>query len=156
MVEENAKGIIALSKDPNANIAEFLDRAGNDDPMVPLLEAIVGDVPRVIIVNVLNKGQLVPGVPEDFEVEVPALCNADGIHPIATTALPKHMIAHILRDRVAPVEMELAAYESGDLELLKELVLMDKWATSMEQVSGFVDEIMALPYHQEMREHFCK
>ena len=94
------------------------------------------------------------GLPEDFEVEVPALCSADGIHPISTTALPKHMIAHILRDRVAPVEMELEAYEKGNLDYLKELVLMDKWATSMEQVSAFIDEIMALPYHEEMRNHY--
>ena len=122
--------------------------------MVPLIEAIAGDIPRVMVVNTLNKGQLVPGLPEDFEVEVPALCSADGIHPISTTALPKHMIAHILRDRVAPVEMELEAYEKGNLDYLKELVLMDKWATSMEQVSAFIDEIMALPYHEEMRNHY--
>ena len=105
-------------------------------------------------VNLLNKGQLVPGLPEDFEVEVQALCNGDGMHPIQTTPLPKHMIAHVLRDRVAPVEMELAAYESGDINLLRELVLMDKWATSMDQVSAFIDEILDLPYHEEIRRHY--
>lgn len=153
-VQKNADDIIALSKDPEARVSEFLDRLDNDDLMVPLVEAIAGDQPRVLIVNTLNRGQLVPGIPEDFEVEVPALCSADGIHPVATTALPKHMIAHILRDRVAPVEMELAAYESGNLDYLKELVLMDKWAVSMEQVSGFIDEILDLPYHEEMKRHY--
>ena len=108
----------------------------------------------MLIVNLLNKGQLVPGLPEDFEVEVHALCNGDGVHPIQTSPLPKSIIAHTLRDRVAPVEMELAAYESGDINLLRELVLMDKWATSMEQVSAFIDEILELPYHEEMRKHY--
>jgi len=154
MVKKNAEDIIALSQNPDASIEAFLERMGHDDLMVPLIEAIAGDIPRVMVVNTLNKGQLVPGLPEDFEVEVPALCSADGIHPISTTALPKHMIAHILRDRVAPVEMELEAYEKGNLDYLKELVLMDKWATSMEQVSAFIDEIMALPYHEEMRNHY--
>ena len=153
-VQKNADDIIALSKNPDAPVSSFLDRVDNDDLMVPLVEAIACDLPRVLIVNTLNRGQLVPGLPEDFEVEVPALCSADGIHPISTTALPKHMIAHILRDRVAPVEMELAAYESGRLDWLKELVLMDKWAVSMKQVSGFIEEIMALPYHQALRQHY--
>lgn len=154
LVEKTAADVIALSKDPNAKVTDFLDNVAPDDLMVPLVESIAGDIPRVRIINTLNKGQLVPGLPEDFEVEVPALCNADGIHPITTTPLPKHIIAHILRDRVAPVEMELAAYESGNVEFLKELVLMDKWAQSVEQVEGFIKEIMDLPYHKEMKEHY--
>ncbi len=64
------------------------------------------------------------------------------------------MIAHILRDRVAPVEMELAACDSGNPDYLKELVLMDKWSSSMEQVNGFVEEILNLPYHTEMKTHY--
>ena len=152
--KKKANQIIELSKNPDANISEFMQTVGHDDLTVPVIEAIAGDIPCVRIINTLNKGQLVPGVPEDFEVEVPALCSADGIHPISTKALPKHMIAHILRVRVAPVEMELEAYERGSLEYLKELVLMDKWATSEKQVSDFIDEIMALPYHEEMRKHY--
>ena len=153
-VERRANNIIELSKQPDKSVEEFVGNISPDELMVPLIEAIAGDIPRVIIVNTLNKGQLVPGVPEDFEVEVPALCSADGIHPITTTPLPKHIIAHILRDRVAPVEMELEAYETGNIEFLRELVLMDKWATSMEQVTEFIDEIMALPYHEEMRKNY--
>lgn len=65
-------------------------------------------------------------------------------------------MANIMRDRVAPVEMELCAYESGDIELLVELVLMDKWATGMAQARAFVEEILALPYHAEMRAHFSR
>jgi len=155
-VKENAQNIIDLANNPNASVSAFLENVEHDNLMIPLVEAIAGDVPRVLIVNLLNKGQLVPGLPEDFEVEVPALCNADGVHPVRTSPLPKPIIAHTLRDRVAPVEMELAAYETGDINLLRELVLMDKWATSMNQVSAFIDEILDLPYHKEMKEHFKK
>jgi len=105
---------------------------------------------------VLNRGGLVPGVPEDFAVEVQALCQKDGIHPIMSDPLPRDMIAHILRDRVAPVEMELEAYRTGQIELLEELVLMDKWATSIKQARGFIDEILNLPYHAEMKAHYKK
>ena len=87
-------------------------------------------------------------------MEVPALISASGVYPMQTDPLPKTIIAHTLRDRVAPVEMELAAYENGSIEYLKELILMDKWATSMSQVEAFLDEIMNLPYHEEMRKHY--
>lgn len=156
MVERNAKALIELANNPDLEIGSNMPQMHEDDLMVPIMESIAGDIPRVFVVNTLNHGQTVAGVPEDFEVEVPALCDKRGIHPIQTKPLPKHMIAHILRDRVAPVEMELAAYESGDIELLKELVLMDKWAQSERQVDAFVREILDLPYHKEMKEHFLK
>lgn len=58
MVKKNAADIIALSKDKDAPISSFLDRVSHDDLMVPLVEAIAGDIPRVLIINTLNKGHL--------------------------------------------------------------------------------------------------
>jgi len=147
LVDQNAKLRVEPSQRPEATDGEVAFR-------VKACGICGSDIPRVFIVNVLNKGFLVPGIPEDFEVEVPALCSAAGVHPITTSSLPKTIIAHTLRDRVAPVEMELAAYENGSIDYLRELVLMDKWATSMKQVSAFVDEILDLPYHKEMKEHY--
>jgi hypothetical protein len=91
---------------------------------------------------------------KDFAVEIQALCQRGEIRPIKGDPLPKDMIAYILRDRVAPVEMELEAYQTGRKEFLEELVLMDKWATSVKQVRGFIDEILNLPYHAEMKDHY--
>ncbi|MBQ8524721.1 MAG: hypothetical protein IJ457_08875 [Clostridia bacterium] len=155
VARNNTKYLHDLASDPDAKMTDHFPYNGPDImSIVPIIESIVCDIPGVFIVNVLNKGFLVPGIPEDFEVEVPALCSAAGVHPITTSPLPKTIIAHTLRDRVAPVEMELAAYENGSLDYLKELVLMDKWATSMKQVSDFVDEILDLPYHKAMKEHY--
>ena len=50
--------------------------------------------------------------------------------------------------------MELEAYRTGSKALLEELVLMDKWSASMNQVSEFVNEILELPYHKEMKKHY--
>lgn len=153
-VEKNARDIIELAADPERKVSDFLPKLEGDDLMVPLVESLASDIPRVLIVNTLNRGALVPGIPEDFEVEVPALCDRGGIHPIQTDPLPRHIIAHILRDRVAPVEMELEAYERGSIEYLTELVLMDKWAASYDLARTFIDEIMAMPCHLELREHY--
>lgn len=155
-VARTAQNIIDLAGDPSRSVSDFLPQVAGDDLMVPMVESLACDVPRVLIVNTLNRGALVPGVPEDFEVEVPALCDGGGIHPIQTQPLPKHMISYILRDRVAPVEMELAAYEAGDLDFLEELVLMDKWAVSLEQVRAFVQEILDMPGHEQLRAHYAR
>ncbi|MBQ7922776.1 MAG: hypothetical protein IJ325_09410 [Clostridia bacterium] len=146
---------IDVANDTSRKMTEMIGGKGSDgNDMVSIVESMTCDIPKVFIVNVLNKGQLVPGIPEDFEVEVPALISANGVHPMQTDPLPKPVIAHTLRDRVAPVEMELAAYENSSLEYLKELVLMDKWSTSMTQVEQFLDEILDLPCHEEMRKHY--
>jgi len=153
-VEKSASDIIGLSRDTSRSVAEFLGPATTNDLMVPLVEALACNIPRMMFVNVLNRGGLAPGIPEDFSVEIQALCQCDEIRPIQGTALSKDMIAYVLRDRVAPVEMELEAYRTGRVCLLEELVMMDKWATSIKQARGFVREVLDLPYHGEMREHF--
>lgn len=152
-VAKNAADIIELAKKPDRSVKEFLG-GGSDDLIIPLVEAIACNIPKIKFVNLLNRGGLVPGVPEDFAVEVQALCRKDGVHPIQADPLPRTVVAYILRDRVAPVEMELEAYRTGRMEWLEELVMMDKWAASLKQAREFINEILNLPYHSEMKTHF--
>ena len=153
-VGKAAADIIDLARDQSRSVKDFLGEIGTDDLMIPLVEALACNIPRVMFVNLLNKGGLVPGVPEDFAVEIQALCQRDEIRPIKADPLPREVVAYILRDRVAPVEMELEAFRTGRMNLLEELVLMDKWAASIKQVRGFINEILDLPYHTEMRAHY--
>ena len=121
---------------------------------MPLIESLAFDVPRVLQVNILNTGSYVPGIPQDFEVEVPALVSKKGIQGIRTTGLPKRILSYLLRDRIAPVEIELEAYESGDKDMLLQLIMMDPWTKSEEQARKLLDDILSLPYHEEMRRHY--
>lgn len=124
------------------------------EPMIAIVESVTLNRPCVIIVNMLNREEYVAGIPRDFEVEIPALVNQRGIKGLKTAPLPRSVIAHILRDRVAPVEMELAAYEQGSRALLRQLVLMDKWTQSVKHADELIDAIFALPYHAELRAHY--
>ena len=96
----------------------------------------------------------VPGIPRDFAVAVPALVSGDGIRGIQTGGLSAPLLAHALRDRVAPVEMELGAYSDGDYEALLQLIIMDPWTRCKAQAKGLLDAILELPYHGELREHY--
>ena len=152
--ERSATRLAIIEKaayDESASIKELVDCKKSHEPMIPLIESLSCGVEHVLVVNVLNDREYVPGIPKDFEVEVPALCGAHGISPIATKPLPKPIIALALRDRVAPVEMELAAYESHDKQLLIDLVMMDPRSTSRKQAEALVDEILDLPYHADMK-----
>jgi alpha-galactosidase len=122
--------------------------------MVPIIEAIAFDIPRIVIGNIQNTHQYVQGIPSDFDVEIPILFSKRGMEGIHTKGLPAALLAHILRDRVAPTDLELAAYNQGSKDMLLQLILMDPWSRSEKQAGGFLEEILALPYHVEMRQHY--
>jgi alpha-galactosidase len=124
------------------------------ETMIPIVESIACGIPRVIVTNIQNHGNFVPGIPLDFEVEIPSLVSSAGIQGIRTDGLPRTVLAHLLRDRVAPVELELEAFGRGKRDLLTQLVMTDKWITSRKQAEDLIDEIFALPYHDELRKHY--
>lgn len=152
--EEHLRDIWASIEDPNTKVTEFFGTIAADEPMIPAIEALAFDVEQKVIVNIQNTGGFVPGIPTDYACECWGLLNKSGVHGLAMTPQPKAVIAQTYRDRIAPVEMELAAIESGKKELLVQLVLMDPWSKSLEQAEALVDAILELPCNREMKEYF--
>ncbi|GHV70581.1 alpha-glucosidase [Spirochaetia bacterium] len=156
--EANEKIVERISKtanDPSARVSEiFPPLKESAEPMVPLIESLAFDIPRVMIVNIQNDGEYVPGLPKDFEVEIPALVSGSGVQGIRCKPLPKPVIAHILRDRIAPVEVELTAYTEGDYDMLLSLVLMDPWTKSEKQARSLLENILNQPELSQMKEHY--
>ncbi len=146
--------LIKVAHDSSTKVTSIFPPKKSGEIIVPLIESIACDIPRTFQVNIMNNKNLVPGVPQNFEVEVPARVSAKGIKGIETKGLPKPVDAYILRDRVAPVEVELEAYESGDRRLLLQLVMMDPWTKSEEQAIRLLDDMLKLPRHIEMQQHY--
>jgi alpha-galactosidase len=124
--------------------------------MIPIIESIVCDIERIFIVNMGNLGCFVDGIPQDFEVEIPALISKSGVRGIQTSKLPPEILAFALRERVAPVNMELSAYEQGSRELLLQLILMDPWTRSVQQAQSLLDAILSMPENNAMQAHYSK
>jgi alpha-galactosidase len=122
--------------------------------VIPLIEALSGGAARVLVVNVPNDGEVVPGLPRDVAVEVAAMVSSQGIQAIPAEPLPPVPHAYLLRDRIAPVEIELAAYHRGELGLLEELVMMDPWTGNSDQAHDLVRAILDMPEHAAMRSHY--
>ncbi|MCC7446342.1 MAG: hypothetical protein IT324_02950 [Anaerolineae bacterium] len=141
-------------EDPNAKMTDVFPPKMSGEVMVPMIEAITCDIPRVLVGNIPNAGDFVPGVPRDFAVEIPLLVSKRGIQGVRTNGLPGPVIAYLNRDRVAPIEIELEAYKTGRKELLLQLILIDPYTKSEAQACALLDEILALPYHEAMRQHY--
>ena len=122
--------------------------------MIPIIESLVCDIPRTFIINLGNDGNFVDGIPLDFEVEVPAMVSKSGIRGLHTQRLPTEILAYALQDRVAPVNVELAAYERGSRELLLQLILMDPWTRSEQQAQDLLNAILSMPDNDSMRTHY--
>lgn len=143
-----------ISEDLSVQVSEVYAGESNES-FVSLIESMACDIPRVFQGNnILNVGAFVPGIAADVAVEVPTQVSARGVQGIRTGGLPRGVLAWLLRDRIAPMELELEAYNAGSRELLLQLILMDKGTTSRAQATAMLDEILALPYHKDMKAHY--
>jgi alpha-galactosidase len=131
--ERKVAEIARVAGDDGASVVEHFPPRMSGEVMVPIIESIACDIPRVIIGNIQNSGEFVPGLPRDFAVEIPTLVSKRGIEGIRTQGLPAPILSHILHDRVATVNLELEAYASGSREALLQLIQMDPWTHSEQQ-----------------------
>lgn len=152
--EADVAEIARIGNNPLARVTERFPAERSHESVIPLIEALVCGIERVVMVNIPNTGGLIPGIAADFQVEVPALVGARGIQGIRSDGLPPPAQAALLRDCVAPVELELAAYSSGSRALLRELLMLDPWTRDITQADALLDGIAALPYHSELRTHY--
>jgi alpha-galactosidase/6-phospho-beta-glucosidase family protein len=153
-LDRGVERIRRVGGDPSAKVMNEFPPKMSGEVMVPMIESIACDIPRVLVGNIANSGDFVPGVPKNFAVEISTLVSKRGIQGVKTDGLPMPLISYILRDRVAPIEVELEAYETRKKELLLQLILMDRWTQSEDQACALLDEIFALPFHEEMRQHY--
>ena len=94
-----------------------------------------------------------PGIPRDFAVEIPTLVSKRGI-AASIRGDAGRRAGSDLAGPSGPGHDRLAAYDEGSRERLLELVLADPWTQSLEQAATMVAEILAMPGHAAMREHY--
>ena len=97
--------------------------------VVPIMEAIAFDVRTELnAVNVQNKG-MIPGLPEDMVVELPAFADGTGIHTIRMEPLPEGT-AEMIRIQGTIHKLLIEAYTECSRKKLLQAMLLDPTATS--------------------------
>lgn len=91
--------------------------------VVDVMEAVLQDRAERFVVNVPNHG-LVPNLPASVVVEVPALVNAEGAHPMGIGPLPTGLAAVLSRHALVE-ELTAEAALSGDRKLLRQAMMAD-------------------------------
>ena len=152
--DDNVAEIKAVVENKNIKVSEAFSDVPSDEPMIPLMEGLAFDTGNMVVVNILNDGGYMKGLPTDYEVEIVAKVGKNGVKPVHNDGLPKPVMAHLFRDRIAPVEVELAAFENHSREMLVDLVMMDPWTKSRAQAEKLIDDIFALPCNSDMKEYY--
>ena len=105
---------------------------------VPIIEGLTGGgTRRLDAVNVPNAGY-VPGLPEGAVVEVPAVVDADGLHPQRMPPLPEGILA-LLRTQVSINQLLVEAFRDRSRDALLQALLLDPTTTAYRQSVELID-----------------
>ena len=111
-----------------------------------IVHAMTAGAPARIVANVPNAGgRLIPNLAADACVEVPALVDGLGVHPVAVGSLPPQCAAYT-RPAVDCQELTVAAALEGDRDLVYHAVLTDpqvQAALSLDEAWRMTDELIA-------------
>lgn len=109
-----------------------------------VMQSVIDDRKDLFVVNVLNRGGLIGNLPASAAVEVPAIVDGQGVHPLGIPDLPPGLAAPLsLHAQVQSMTMQCAL--TGDRELLRQVILTDPLvAATLEppQAEALTDELL--------------
>ncbi|MDI3472843.1 MAG: hypothetical protein PWQ20_552 [Thermotogaceae bacterium] len=145
-----------LPKEMLSEAIEFVNPSEmSGEQHIPFINAIVNDEEQRLVLNIMNKGEIIKGIPEDVVVEVPVIVDKNGIRPEKIDPpLSKRVVKFYLYPRMVRMEMALEAFLTGDRKVLEEVLVRDPRTKSFEQVQAVIDEILDLPFNEEMKKHY--
>jgi alpha-galactosidase/6-phospho-beta-glucosidase family protein len=121
---------------------------------VPFINAISNNKKVRLFLNVENQGTL-KDFPDDLVMELPVWVDREGIHrekvePDLTDRIKKFY----LWPRILRMEWNLEAFFSKDKRVLEDILIRDPRTRSYEQVVAVIDEILNLPFNEELKRHY--
>jgi len=136
-------------------LAEFPPDVKSGEQHIQFIDTLVNGGKERFVLNISNKGPIIPGIPEDVVVEIPVIVDQQSIYPEEINPpIPKRIMDMYLVPRMLRMEWALEAFLSGDKSMLQEIVIRDPRTKSFEQAEAVIDEILALPFNKEMKKHY--
>lgn len=147
------KEISRIVADHSASVAEFITKQEiPSEDNVSIINALANDKPGIFQVNIPNN-DAIPDLADDVIVDIPALVGRHGIHGLRVGDLPRPIMLQ-MKLRLIALEYELEAYITGSKNLLLQMILLEPWTKSMKQAKAVLDEILSLPFNEDMAKHF--
>jgi alpha-galactosidase/6-phospho-beta-glucosidase family protein len=136
-----------------ANVTTTFPPKPSQWQVIPIIDSLANDRPSVQQVSIKNKG-VIPGLPDDGFVEVPALVDATGFHPLETYQLPDVLLQGILQPRQLLCDRIVSATRTGDIRFLLQTFLSDHKTASYEQAVTALSTLVAA--NPDMADHYQK
>jgi len=147
--EEQRYGVKLISK---SRIQRVVD---GDEPMtddlagatpelaIPIICDIEFDRNRKeISVNIPNEGAI-PNMPDDAIVEIPAMVNASGLHPIKVGPLPEP-IAALCNKQVSIHKLLVEAYKERSKKILLQALSLEPVVDSIDRAEKMMEEMLRI------------
>jgi len=143
-----------LALDESKRVTDSIKPVQSHEQIIPIIDALVNDVPGTYQVNIPNRGPLLPGFPEDLVVECQAVVSGAGIRGIAVPPLPSKLMAGTMIPRWRCAEQVVEAVRTGDRDLLLIYLLEDHRTRSLSQAEKLLDEWLADPRAERLARRF--
>ena len=147
------KRIYDAMANPTIRLVQVFPPKPSGEQIIDIIDSIVNNKPRKYQVNILNQG-IIPGIPDNVAVEVPAIIDAKGIHRISVTPPNNKIIKYVLYPRYMRMEWALEAFLEGGRDVLLEWLLYDVRTKSTKQAEEAIDAMLKVPGSEEMALHF--
>jgi alpha-galactosidase len=130
----------ALGEEP-LDESIFRRSAGEHEQLLYILRSIQRDERKVFSVNMPNLG-VVPNLPPDAVLEMPAAATATGLRPLQILDFPDTLAAVVTR-RLTSVRLTVEAALTGDRQCFIEALLMDGAVTDRAVAEQMGEELLA-------------
>lgn len=142
-LEKNLKDIENVATNPDRKVTDIFKPVQSDEQIVPIIESILYNKPRVYQVNIPNRGHILEDFPEDIVVECEALISGAGVQPMHIGKLPSRVTAGAMNARYTECQLVSEFVCTGSREALRLLLLHEHTTQSLKQVDALIDEWLA-------------
>jgi alpha-galactosidase len=118
----------------------FARGSGEHEQLLDILRSMWSDARKVYAVNMPNR-DLVPDLPGDAVLELPAVAAGAGLLPLQIPDLPKPLVA-ILSRKLAAVRLTVEAALAGSRELFVEALLADGAVTDPDVATELAQDLL--------------
>jgi alpha-galactosidase len=150
-MEENVQLIKDTVTNEAGKVTDVFKPIQSDEQIVPIINALVNDVPGIYQVNIPNRGHIIAGFPEDLVIECRGVVDGKGICGIMEPALPEMIQAGVMIPRWAEAESRILAIKTGKYDAFKSMLLQDRRTKAPAQAEALLHEWLSDPRNEYVR-----
>jgi alpha-galactosidase len=151
--EQTDKVLSLVNRPSDSLLGEFPPEEKGKEDIVRLISAVANDSPSKFVLDIRNNG-VIPSMPDDVAVEVPVTVDGRGVYPERIDPIPRKLVDMALTPRLMRLNFAMEAFLSGDRSILLELLYRDVRTKSDKQAEQVLEEVLNLPFNEEMRRHY--